>query len=516
MACSRPQERGAVEGSDTVILMRLLGRAWTSSWQIYLATIAILLGVSLRLYDIDYSLQVDEIFSVKIASNPLPSLLQGVIADRVHPPLYYVILHFWIWLVGTSETAVRLLSILVSVAFLILIAKIAFQITERVVYGRSTDFPSLFIISFSAINGFLVYYGQEARPYAFAALFCALCLWLLLKIENEPTKKKTCTIFFGVTCGALMWVQYMGLLFLLPLLASLSFGPFRDNKGPLVSGTIGTLSIVPWLLVMRERLLPSEIHWNLSWMEKPTWRTSYHTVIEIFGWLDIDGSTRVLLAALILTLMPLGLSLWRRSVRPYWVVLVGSSAIFPPIAALLISLYGSVTIYTPRHLIGSVVLLGCLLGLGLTAHRAPLRHILGSFLLVWCILALPGWFRHNIWVPWQTVAKLIDEICGSCKIVVPDVPMQLGLGYYSKQLIERAESRVPPDKVPSLRWWLREPPRVPPRTDRVIVVCKPHRCRAAMQLVSAYHVVDERVVSYGRQRENPENILSIRLLEKTR
>ena len=58
----------------------------------------------------DHSLWVDELFSLKYARLNLHDLLSEVAANDNHPPLYYVLLHFWVQAFGASEFALRSLS----------------------------------------------------------------------------------------------------------------------------------------------------------------------------------------------------------------------------------------------------------------------------------------------------------------------------------------------------------------------------------------------------------------------
>src|SRR5262245_24613713 len=87
----------------------------------FVCLLIILLAASLRLYQADYNFSGDELFSVEAASSSFSHAIDVSIKDRVHPPLYYVLLHFWIEAFGNSETAVRSLSVLASVAFLVIV-----------------------------------------------------------------------------------------------------------------------------------------------------------------------------------------------------------------------------------------------------------------------------------------------------------------------------------------------------------------------------------------------------------
>jgi mannosyltransferase len=78
-----------------------------------LALVALLVfAFVLRMYKLDaQSLWNDEGTTVALAQRDVPTILENA-ANDIHPPLYYVILHYWVSVSGTAEAAVRGLSVL--------------------------------------------------------------------------------------------------------------------------------------------------------------------------------------------------------------------------------------------------------------------------------------------------------------------------------------------------------------------------------------------------------------------
>src|SRR3954454_6907122 len=72
------------------------------------AALVVALGVALR-FSARSDLWLDEELTVNIAKLPLDRLRQALLHDGA-PPLYYVVLHGWIRVFGSSTTAVRALS----------------------------------------------------------------------------------------------------------------------------------------------------------------------------------------------------------------------------------------------------------------------------------------------------------------------------------------------------------------------------------------------------------------------
>jgi len=124
-------------------------------------------------------LWLDEAITVRHANRPLIDVLSRL-ASGVHPPLYHVLMHYWISAFGLGEVALRSFSVLIGV----LAIPTAFWAGSRV-YDRRTGIVAAGLVAFSP---FLIWYSQEARMYGLlflAALLSTAFLILALR-ENRP------------------------------------------------------------------------------------------------------------------------------------------------------------------------------------------------------------------------------------------------------------------------------------------------------------------------------------------
>lgn len=138
----------------------------------------ILLGFMLRIYRIgDKGLWLDEAFSVWMARNSLPELIAWLLRVDQHPPLYYVLLHFWLWL-GDSAAQVRTLSAL----FGTLTLPIMFLLGRRI-SGSGVGLTAALIL---ALSPFHVRFAQETRMYALLTLNVSLATLALVYILSDP------------------------------------------------------------------------------------------------------------------------------------------------------------------------------------------------------------------------------------------------------------------------------------------------------------------------------------------
>jgi len=129
----------------------------------------------LRIWEIGRkTLWLDEAFSVWLARHPLGEMIAWIARIDQHPPLYYLLLHFWIGLVGDGPAAVRLLSALLS----------TLTIPAMYLLGRRLLGPAAGVLAalILALSPFHVRFAQETRMYALLMLNASLALLALVHL----------------------------------------------------------------------------------------------------------------------------------------------------------------------------------------------------------------------------------------------------------------------------------------------------------------------------------------------
>lgn len=112
----------------------------------------------------------DEAFSVLVAEKPV-SMFFGKLSFE--PPVYYLLLHFWMKFFGESEIATRSLSF-------IAVALAAVVIIE---WGDSLfkkSWLAFFLPIFFMLNPMIIYYAFEVRTYGWYILFAVLSMYAYL------------------------------------------------------------------------------------------------------------------------------------------------------------------------------------------------------------------------------------------------------------------------------------------------------------------------------------------------
>ena len=180
-----------------------------------LGLLAIMLtGLALRLYTIgSESLWLDEGFSALAATRPtLEDVLTFIYREDLHPPLYYVILHFWIGWFGDSETAMRILSAIFGTLSIPLVYRLGRDLMDR----KTASLAALL----AAICVYHVFFGQEVRGYSLFAFLALLSMVFWVRLFVRPGVVTTvgyvmCTVLtlyshpygvFHVACQNVMFV----------------------------------------------------------------------------------------------------------------------------------------------------------------------------------------------------------------------------------------------------------------------------------------------------------------------
>src|SRR5512136_386553 len=144
----------------------------------WLVIIITLMGGFLRVLLLDHKgMWLDETFSVWLANHSVVDMLQWMIKIDQHPPLYYLLLHYWIALNGDTPYYVRLLSALFGAGTIPIIYLIGKRLSGVVV--------GLAAAVFLALSLFNIYFAQETRMYTFLMFSAAVAIYALVRLLTD-------------------------------------------------------------------------------------------------------------------------------------------------------------------------------------------------------------------------------------------------------------------------------------------------------------------------------------------
>lgn len=167
---------------------------------ILIAALSVLISVS-SLYS--QSIRLDESQSIWVATKSMPAILFTMSHD-VHPPLYILLLHFFIQVFGTGVIATRTLSLLfflATIPYMYIMAK------------ESCDARTALLATiFFSLSPFVMWFSTETRMYTLLTLAAtANNVYFLRMLKSGDTSNK-----FGYFLSALvgLFTHYFFLLFL--------------------------------------------------------------------------------------------------------------------------------------------------------------------------------------------------------------------------------------------------------------------------------------------------------------
>jgi len=232
------------------------------------------LTLFLRTREFDAGFWIDEGLSVGIASHSLADI-PGVLRQDGSPPLYYLLLHGWIALVGTGEGATHALSLI----FAALTVPAALW-AGRTLFGVRAGWTCAAV---AALVPFLTSYAQETRMYT---LMVALSLVAATALAHTFVHRRRGYLpVFVATLTAMLYTHNWGLFFAVAAFTATAVCVWRsDDRRPLVRdgaiafGAVGLL-FAPWL----PTLLFQIRHTGAPWATRPSLQDALTDLAALAG-----------------------------------------------------------------------------------------------------------------------------------------------------------------------------------------------------------------------------------------
>lgn len=309
---------------------------------IFFLAVTLILGITVRLYGLNIqSLWFDELFSVVAASTNFHIMYNFWLLRDFHPPLFQLLLFYWVHLFGNSEIAVRLPSAIAGVLSILFIYPLS-----KKVFDRHIALSATILLSFS---GAAIYYSQEARPYSFLLLFSTIStlLWLnvIKKFSNSQLKNKDLYLYIFaalLTC----YTHYFGVIFIgyqILYLVSISFLERKYRLKSLLTAIMTGFLYSPWLFIHFSKVM--RVSTEVRWVPAPD-------IFSLLAFVNFIFNYKIVLLLLIpvfasIRMLFLKETYWKlKEIKPDNTVLALIYSIFAPILTVfIISQHGSLFYY---------------------------------------------------------------------------------------------------------------------------------------------------------------------------
>jgi len=212
------------------------------------------------------SLEADEAFTMRLIRHSWEALFRGAIRDRVHPPLFYVLLKAWMAIGGESLTWLRLLPIAISLVWIVGIIGLA---RELKIGTEPTGLALLFV----ALNGFLIRFSQELRMYSLLTALSLCSLWLFQKWLGSAARWGRPLPALVIVNVLMVYTHYFGWVVIL-FEAGWLLWTDRSRIIPFGAGVAITAAVfAPWaFLVSGGVAIEKSMDDSLGWNSRPDWR----------------------------------------------------------------------------------------------------------------------------------------------------------------------------------------------------------------------------------------------------
>ena len=413
--------------------------SWIERNKVVLILLICCVGFFLRFYDLGgESYWFDEKMSLYFSQQNLVSIFNPPPYEIQIPPLYYVLLHFWIGLLGTSELAVRSLSAIFGSLSILAIYKLG-----KYLFNVKIAIYSSLIL---AVSIFQIYFSQEARMYSLLTLTTLISIFFFLKSLNE--NRLRFWVSYIIVSILMLYSHFYGIFILIFQFFYLVFY-YRNKTGYAKNGFIAfflvILGFVPWVIKIFETTpYILEGYSAIAWIPEPNIIVILETILIfcnssvisllVFGYsttgiFKLDGVKKYFNRS----------SFFERLKRIktgffdpqkfsinfclFWMAI-------PIILSLLISLIFQ-PIYIPKYLILVSPAFYLLVSKGLTKKNPKIQYILLLILVIDSAMISYSYYTHLNKEQWRETALYIQEREDAGDLIIINAPwLELNFEHY--------------------------------------------------------------------------------------
>jgi hypothetical protein len=412
----------------------------------------------------------DELFTVRAAQQTVPAMLEMVRGD-VHPPLYFLLAHYWIQVApgGSVLLQLRLLSVIFA-----LLATIAL---DRLWLKHARQRLRLWCLTLWTFSACLLLYSRMARSYSLQVLVFVVVCWAAWRWSQKFASWTRLLIWAG-SLAALLYTHYVpGVaawagtnLFLLR--------PARERPDRLVAGNvIALVAYLPWLMTLGSVLA--------AWRAKPTLllitsnsllESSVKLAYWIFSFFYGEAIPIWMLPVTALLAIPIAWLFWKgaRTVRGWlWPAAVTALIGFAGVAGWVSYAFG------PARLLFLLPLAMLAIAAG-ASYQSRAGNVIAGALLAANVVGIGSYFQaHDLLnigylAPMDRIARdIVTSSVPADTIVLVDGPNLSGVvleyylpGFATRQIFTAKDADAARREIanPAIRhvWFLRNPHDVTP------------------------------------------------------
>jgi uncharacterized membrane protein len=196
---------------------------------LFILSLILILGLVLRLLDINKtSFWYDEAFTGDVLKLSWKDMFAVIASDKVHPPLFYVLIRCWSILFGVTQFSLRSFSVffgLCGIGLSYFIGKSLFNKGKYPVIG-------IILALVVAISPFFVTYSIEARAYSLLAFLALGLAYATIKLLDSDNGKERTKYLITSICLALILLgtHYLQIVYIIAIVCTALIYKFVFTK----------------------------------------------------------------------------------------------------------------------------------------------------------------------------------------------------------------------------------------------------------------------------------------------
>lgn len=188
------------------------------------------------------------------------------IDDAQHPPLYYILVRFWVQLFGNSVAVTRSLSALISLLVFPCLYWLCLELFESPLVGAIA-------IALIAVSPFHVLYAQEAREYSLWTVTILLSSTALLRALrlNSLSAWGIYTVTLSLSLYTFPFSVFVGIGYGIYVIVIEEFRFNKTVRAYLLASLMALLSFAPWLTIAIATWSQTGANWTAVPIPLLTW-----------------------------------------------------------------------------------------------------------------------------------------------------------------------------------------------------------------------------------------------------
>lgn len=387
----------------------------------------LLLGFLLRVYDLDTeSIWLDEGISIKLSSiDPAAITIERALNN--HPPLYFIILHYWTKAFGDSVFSARLLSVLFGFLAIFMMYRVG-----CLVFNRETGILGSLILAVSLFN---IHYSREIRMYSLVVLLTLVSMYFFIKLLEKRSRANL--IGYITSSIFLLYTHYSGLYLILAQNVYFITALLLYKKKDILDlktwikyqATIFVLYL-PWLWVGVLRM--RKIQESHFWIGRASVLTVLGSLIEYSG-------SIVLFVVFMTLLVFLAVSIkkhWQGASLPdAGKMYLLSSWLAIPIAVPFVISQFAAPMYMTKYTMPAHAAFCLLIAISIqTIRRRHVKAIVIGVIVLISLLSAGRYYAEVNTIPWNKVAEYVEKNAKPTDMLIFNDPLcpPNTFGYYYK------------------------------------------------------------------------------------